>query len=132
MKAYDIYKRTLALMFENEGEDKIFYDKFTEILNLLICEALPYENARREIRGDERLELPPTVESMEEEVDLSYDICCMALPYGVAAFFSQDDGENYNSADYRNRFIIALHAASGGVGISNIEDAYPYGDAGIN
>ena len=129
MKAYDIYKRTLAIMLENEGEDKMFYDKFTEILNLLICEALPYENARRASRGEEPILFPPTVESMEDDVEMSYDICGVALPYGVASYFCIDDGENYNAADYRARFITALHSAAGGAHISDIEDVYGYGAA---
>ena len=108
MKAYDIYKRTLAIIFENEGEDKMFYDKFTEVLNLLICEALPYENSVRASRGDAELKSPPTVESMDDEVDMSYDICGIALPYGIAAHFSRDDGELYNAETYREKYITAL------------------------
>ncbi len=112
MKAYDIYKRTLAIMFENEGEDKMFYDKFTEILNLLICEALPYENSARASYGEAELGAPPTVESMEDEVDMSYDICGIALPYGIASHFSRDDGELYNAEMYREKYTTALHKAA--------------------
>ncbi|MBQ8004449.1 MAG: hypothetical protein IJ299_05085 [Oscillospiraceae bacterium] len=112
MKAYDIYKRVLAIMFENEGEDKVFYEKFIEILNLLICEALPYENSCRASRGEEELVSAPTVETMEDEVKISHDICSVALPYGVAAYFSSDDGESYNAAMYRERYINALGEAA--------------------
>ena len=112
MKAYDIYKRTLAIMLENEGEDKMFYDKFTEILNLLICEALPYENSVRASRGEPELEAPPTVEGMEDEVDMSHSICGVALPYGVASYFCMDDGELYNAEMYREKYTSALREAA--------------------
>lgn len=112
MKAYDIYKRALAIMLENEGEDKMFYDKFTEILNLLICEALPYENSVRASCGEKELEAPPTVESMEDDVDMSYAICGVALPYGVASYFCMDDGELYNAEMYREKYTSALIAAA--------------------
>lgn len=112
MKAYDIYKRTLAIMFENEGDDKMFYDKFTEILNILICEALPYENSGRASRGEEELAFPPGVESMEDEVDMSYAICGVALPYGVASYFCKDDGELYDAEKYRERYVNALKEAA--------------------
>ena len=112
MKAYDIYKRSLAIMFENEGEDKMFYDKFTEILNLLICEALPYENSCRASRGEKELREPPSVKSMEDEVDMSYAICGIALPYGIAAHFCRDDGEMYNAEVYMDKYTAALHEAA--------------------
>lgn len=112
MKAYDIYKRSLAIMFEDEGEDKMFYNKFTEILNLLICEALPYENSVRASRGEAELVALPAVENMEDEVDMSYAICGLALPYGVAAHFSRDDGELYNAEVYRDKYIMALREAA--------------------
>lgn len=112
MKAYDIYKRALAIIFENEGEDKMFYDKFTEILNLLICEALPYENSRRASMGEKELEAPPAVESMEDEVDMSYAICGVALPYGVASYFCMDDGELYNAEMYREKYTSALRESA--------------------
>ena len=111
MKAYDIYKRTLAIMFEDEGEDKMFYDKFTEILNLLICEALPYENSIRASRGEAELALPPTVDSMEDEVDMSYSICGVAFPYGIASYFCRDDGELYNAEMHREKYLTALREA---------------------
>ncbi len=99
-------------MFENEGEDKAFYENFTEILNLLICEALPYENSYRASRKEAELSVPPVVESMEDTVDLCPDISGIALPYGAAAYFCQDDGESYNAAMYRERFINALNEAA--------------------
>lgn len=112
MKAYDIYKRTLALMFEREGEDSAFYDKFIDILNALICEALPYENSVRAGSGKSELAVAPEVGGFNDEVDMCADICGIALPYGVAAYFSQDDGEVYNASMYRERFINALNEAA--------------------
>lgn len=112
MKAYDIYKRTCALMFEREGEDKVFYDNFIGILNALVCEALPYENSVREYEGRAKLSAAPEVLKMDDEVDMCRDICSIALPYGVASYYSQDDGEAYNAAMYRERFVSALCEAA--------------------
>ncbi|MBQ4544513.1 MAG: hypothetical protein II996_02970 [Oscillospiraceae bacterium] len=112
MKAYDIYKRTCAIMFENEGEDKSFTDKFLHILNLLIHEALPYENSVREADGKPLLTFAPEVSDINDKVDMCTPICATALPYGVAAYFYQDDGESYSSAMYRERFVNALGEAA--------------------
>lgn len=112
MKAYDIYKRTLALMFERENEDRAFSEKFPEILNALLCEALPYENSVRVSEGAPELKCAPCIMGMDDEVDMCESICGIALPYGVAAYFSQDDGEAYLAAMYRERFINALGEAA--------------------
>jgi len=123
MKAYDIYKRTCAIMFERESEDKSFFDNFTGVLNAVICEALPYENSYRASVGRPELDSPPQIKDMEETVDMCAAICNIALPYGVASYFYQDDGENYNSAAFRERFIYALQDAAK-YRVTDIKDVY--------
>ena len=111
MKAYDIYKRTLALMFEGEGEDRAFRDNFCNILSAVAAESLQYENSIRRAEGREEIKIAPIVSDMEDELPMSDEICSVALPFGVAAYFYQDDGENYNSSIYRERFVNALYEA---------------------
>ena len=111
MKAYDIYKKTLALMFEVEGEDKAFEKNFCAILSAVAAESLPYENSIRRAEGREEIKTAPVISDMEDELPMSDEICSVALPFGVAAYFYQDDGENYNSSIYRERFINALYEA---------------------
>ncbi|MBR5543683.1 MAG: hypothetical protein IKU65_06270, partial [Oscillospiraceae bacterium] len=112
MKAYDIYKRTCAIMFEREGEDKNFSEKFCPILSALLAESLMYENSVRLSLGKEKLLFAPVVSDMEDEIDFSDEIMSIALPYGVAAYFYEDDGESYNAMMYRERFINALTEAA--------------------
>ena len=113
MKAYDISKRTLALMFESEVEnvDKAFRNNFCNILSAVAAESLPYENSIRRAEGREEMKIAPVISEMEEELPMSDEICSVALPFGVAAYFYQDDGENYNSSIYRERFVNALYEA---------------------
>ncbi len=94
-------------------------------------EALPYENMIRRKSGKVARALAPriTSEQMSEEVDFSEELCRVALPYGVAAYYWQDEGDSYRAADYRQRFIIALGEAVGGGYVHDIEDADPYGAA---
>ena len=123
MKAYDIYKRTCALMFEEEGADSAFEEKFCPILSALLSECLPYENSSREFSGKERLAAAPVISDMDDEIDFCDEITAVALPYGVAAYFFQDDGETYNALMYRERFINALHE-SGKCNFTQINDVY--------
>ena len=45
MKAEKIYQLASAILFEKPGADQIFQAFFPSLLNLLLQEALPYENA---------------------------------------------------------------------------------------
>lgn len=108
MKAYDIYKKALALMFEREGEDKAFRDNFPSILTSVAAECLPYENSIRKACGRAEMESVPEISDMEQELPMSDELCAVAMPYGVASYFCQDDGEDSRAAMYRERFLIAL------------------------
>lgn len=112
MKAYDIYKITCAVMFENEGEDRAFEKKFPQLLGVLCEESLPYENSVREALGKEKLPAAPQISAGEDEIPFCDAICRLALPYGLASLFWQDDGESYNSALYRERYVAALSEAA--------------------
>ena len=134
MTAEEIYELALSYVFERKRQDKDYLDFFPLFLNTVMQEALAYENIIRRMSGNTPLAVAPriTANDMEAELDFSESLCRVALPYGVAAFYCQDDGDNYRAADYRNRFIIALSdavTAVNGAQITDIEDVYPYGDA---
>ena len=134
MRGEDVYEIALSLVFERKREDADYLQFFPNFVSLVMQEALAYENIIRRKSGRETLSVAPLITSadMESELDFSEALCRSALPYGVAAFYCQDDGDNYRAADYRNRFITALSDAVGGVVVSDIIDEYPYGDALYN
>ena len=134
MTGEEIYEIALGFVFERKREDADYEEFFPIFLNSVMQEALTYENMIRRRKGKIALALAPktTKETMNEEIDFAESICRVAIPYGVAAFYCQDDGDNYRAADYRNRFITALTdavMAESGAHLTDIEDAYPYGDA---
>ncbi len=108
MKAYDIYKKTLALLFEREGEDKAFRDNFPALLTSVAAECIPSENSIRKASGRVEMTTVPVVSDMEQEILMSDELCAVAMPYGVASYFCQDDGEEDMSQMYRERFLTAL------------------------
>jgi hypothetical protein len=131
MTGEEIYEIALALVFERKREDAEYEEFFPIFLNTVMQEALPYENMIRRKAGKVAVSLAPRVtkETMNEQVEFAESLCRAALPYGVAAFYCQDDGDNYRASDYRNRFIIELENAVGGVHMGEIEDVYGYGAA---
>ena len=131
MTGEEIYEIALSFVFERKREDADYEEFFPTFLNTVMQEALAYENMIRRKSGRAALSVAPkiTKDGMNEELDFSESLCRAALPYGVAAFYCQDDGDNYRAADYRKRFITALADAVGGVHMSDIEDVYPYGAA---
>ena len=134
MTAEEVYELALSYVFERKRQDKEYLDFFPLFMNTVMQEALAYENMLRRKSGSIALAIAPriTAEQMNEELDFSESLCRVALPYGVAAFYCQDDGDSYRAADYRNRFIIALQeavTAVDGAFVGDIEDAYSYGAA---
>lgn len=131
MTGEEIYEIALSLVFERKREDADYEEFFPSFLNTVMQEALAYENMIRRKVGRVAVSVAPkiTKETMNDEIDFAESLCRVALPYGVAAFYCQDDGDNYRAADYRNRFIIALGDAVGGVHMNDIEDVYGYGAA---
>jgi hypothetical protein len=139
MTALEVYELALSYVFERKNQDAEYKEFFPSFLNTVMQEALPYENMIRRKSGKLALSSAPRITSadMDRELDFSEGLCRAALPYGVASFYCQDDGDNYRAQDYRTRFINALTDAaysSGGSGavIEDIEDVYGYGDATYN
>ena len=130
MTAYAVYTRALSYVFERVEKDKDFKEFFPAFLNTAMQEALPYENAIR--RKNEDTELTTftdvTADTINDELEFSESLCRAALPYGVAAFYYQDEGNDYRANDYRQRFINALTDAVNGVRVTDIEDVYGYGE----
>lgn len=131
MTPYEIYKRALTFVFERPGNDADFKEFFPEFLNVTLDEALSYENMIRKKQGREELEVAPVVtsETLNTPLDISERICRTALPFGVAHYYFQDDGNDYSAQEYRQRFIVALGEAVGGAYVADIEDVYGYGYA---
>lgn len=123
MKAETIYKLASAILFEKPGADQLFQTFFPSLLNLLLQEALPYENAAREAAGGQPLPQAASIETLEDDVPYCDALCALALPYGVAAYYFQDETDDYKSQDFRARYLTALRDAAPCV-FSPVEDCY--------
>lgn len=130
MTAYAIYTRALSFIFERAEKDADFKEFFPSFCNTAMQEALPYENAIR--RKNEDTELTTfseiTADNINDNMEFSESLCRAALPYGVASFYFQDEGDNYRANDYRQRFINALVETANSVRVTDIEDVYGYGE----
>lgn len=126
MKAYEIYKTALVLTFTGESNAQDFKTYFLSFLNLCLAEALPFENSIRESRGEETLPYAPTLidsEAFNEEVPYDETIARIALPYGVASYYFQDDMDDYRYQEHRGRFVSALQDAAKFIEV-DVEDVY--------
>ena len=112
MKAEKIYQLASAILFEKPGADQIFQAFFPSLLNLLLQEALPYENAARQAAGEEILPAAAQVDGLGDDVPYCDALCALALPYGVAAYYFQDETDDYKAQDFRARYLAALRDAA--------------------
>lgn len=111
MTARDIYDLACNIMFEESGEDRYFKRSALSLINLLISEAMPYQNSRERARGEAASEFT-ACSSFDSEIKLDLPIAYHALPFGLAAYFYQDEEDNFRAQDYRGRFITALCEAA--------------------
>lgn len=108
MSVKEIYESALKYLFEQAGEDADFAREAPGLVQALLWEALPYENSIRRTRGEAELSEAPEVRSMEDAIAFDGYICRVALPFGLAAYFWQDECDDYKAQDFRGRFLDAL------------------------
>lgn len=109
-----IYTLALAKIIEAPGTD-VDYDSYSPpLLDSLLVEAFPYENAIRAQRGDEELTSVPEITTIDSTV-LDWDdrITRVALPWGLAAaLLFDDENRKAESVMFRNEFVSALEDAA--------------------
>lgn len=109
-----IYTLALAKIIEAPGTD-VDYDSYSPtLLDSLLVEAMPYENAIRAQRGDAELTSTPEVTAIDSTV-LDWDdrITRVALPWGLAAaLLFDDENRKAESVMFRNEFVSALEDAA--------------------
>ena len=109
-----IYTLALAKIIEAPGTDVDFDSYSPTLLDSLLVEALPYENAIRAQRGDEELTSTPEITTIDSTV-LDWDdrITRVALPWGLAAaLLFDDENRKAESVMFRNEFVSALEDAA--------------------
>jgi hypothetical protein len=109
-----IYTLALAKIIEAPGTDVDFDSYSPTLLDSLLVEALPYENAIRAQRGDEELTSAPEITTIDSTV-LDWDdrITRVALPWGLAAaLLFDDENRKAESVMFRNEFVSALEDAA--------------------
>lgn len=123
LTADDVYTAALAYVYEYKEKDKDYSKFFLNFLNALLCEALPYENGIREAAGRTPLITAPLVKDKMEVIPYDERIVRLALPYGVASCYFQDEGDTYLMERYRNLYIEALEALNRAV-VTEMDLAY--------
>lgn len=109
-----IYTLALAKIIEAPGTDVDFDSYSPTLLDSLLVEALPYENAIRAQRGDAELTGAPEITTIDSTV-LDWDdrITRVALPWGLAAaLLFDDENRKAESVMFRNEFVSALEDAA--------------------
>lgn len=109
-----IYTLALAKIIEAPGTDVDFDSYSPTLLDSLLVEALPYENAIRAQRGDEELTSAPEITAIDSTaLDWDDRITRVALPWGLAAaLLFDDENRKAESVMFRNEFVSALEDAA--------------------
>ena len=111
MTAREVYECACAFLFEQAGYDADFHANALTLINTLMEECLAWENSIRAYSYQPELESAPRLESLDDEIPYALSIARVALPYGLASLFYQDECDDYKAQDYRGRYINALREA---------------------
>lgn len=111
MTAKNIYTAACAFLYEQPGEDADSEKYYLGFLNLLLQEALPYENSIRQSENAALLVAAPIVADGETEIPYHDALTRIALPYGLASWFFQDLADNFQAENYRGKYLLALKDA---------------------
>ena len=127
MTGQEIFKRASAYIYEQPGDAEDSQQFAVDFLNVLLIEALPYENSIRRYEGKEELAEAPQIMSLDEDIPYHAAITGLAFPYGLASPLFEEDLDNYRGQMYRNRYIQALYDAQK-FALEAVEDVYDAGD----
>lgn len=123
MTGQDVYEMASAMLYERDNEDPDSKEFAIPFLNLLLEDALPVENSIRRFKGEAELDSAPLLQNLDETIPYSASITRGALPYGLAAYFFEESGDNYRGNLYRNLYEKGLAKASK-YNFEPIEDVY--------
>jgi len=123
MTGQQIYEIASSFLYERDNEDLDSKEFALGFLNILLQEALPYENSIRQWNGIDELLKAQYLTSLEDEIEYDDAIVRAALPYGLASWYFQEAMDNFQAENYRNKYISALHDVQK-YNITSIVDIY--------
>lgn len=123
MTGQDIYEIASSMIYERSGEDADSQEFSVPFLNITLQECLDVENSIRRYKGRAVLIEAPYITALSETIDYDGAITRVAMPYALASHFYREAMDNYNSQDFRARFISALNDARKH-NVTLIEDVY--------
>ena len=113
MTVEELYAIALSFLAEVPRDQSTELNSFiVPWVNILLQEALPYENSI--LRYEDKVELAeaPVVQNMSDKLFYHDSIVRSAFPYGLASWLFQDDENDYRTEKYRNMYIAALNEAA--------------------
>lgn len=123
MTGQEIYEIASSFLYERDGDDSDSKHFAVNFINILLQEALPYENSNRLADGAEELIEAPFIASLADTIPYVDSITRTAIPYGLASFFFQEAMDTFQAENYRNKYLGALADASK-YSFTTIIDAY--------
>lgn len=99
-----LFDVTIGLMNDQKSNASGYTEYFLPILNTVLSECLPQENALRYQEGGEELSQAPHLESMDEKIPYHEEIVRNILPYGVGMFLFLGDDENVKATFFSSKY----------------------------
>lgn len=108
MRAFALYQIAASFISEQPRADDTQCFSL-EWLNILLAEALDYENNMRRYKGITELAEAPVLTEMDDEIPYQMQIIRPALIYGLASFMEHDDDNDFRAQQFREMYTKALY-----------------------
>lgn len=108
MRAFSLYQIASTYISEQPKADDMQCFALNWI-NILLAEALDYENNMRRYKGLPELAEAPVLTDMRDEIPYQPGIITPALIYGLASFMEHDDDNDFRAQQFREYYTKALY-----------------------
>ena len=98
MKVSELFRRSLALLNEDESRARVFKRNCIPLVNQLLAQCLSTENAIREADGRPALKTAETVDGFDDTVPYDENFVSGCMPYGLAALLCADEDRSMANA----------------------------------
>lgn len=123
MTVYECYETAVGFIPELPEDNVEMQRHMVNWCNVLLADALNYENIYRRKNKMEQLVKPEKVADNDDEIPYNETLVATAFPYGMARFVFRENDDIAGSHEYYQLYLNALTEATP-LEIIEVEDVY--------
>lgn len=112
MTVREVYEIGISYIPELPSDNPDLQGYIVGWMNMMLLETFEVENSIREWAGEEKLQIPQIVKTLNDELIYHDSLVLGAFPYGIAANAFIDDDNDYRSNKMAQYYVRGVNAAN--------------------